>query len=316
MSIPIRGLHHVTALAGDPRRNDAFWSRTLGLRRVKKTINFDDPGTYHLYFGDSAGRPGSLMTFFPHPLARRGVAGAPEVATTSFAVPPGALEFWRARLAAAGVTATQHDDGPAARLELADPDGTSVALVEAPDAGDFEPWADEVPADRAIRRLAGITLHVRDADATRAFLTDAFGYEPSADDPAALALPGRPEGGTVTVVADSGPSRRRMGAGSVHHVAFRVADDAAQLAALDELAARGFGPTTVQDRQYFRSVYFLEPGGVIFEIATDPPGFATDEPTDALGTTLQLPPWLEGRRSAIEDALVPLESERAAGGAA
>lgn len=314
MSIPVLGLHHVTALAGNPRRNAGFWSRTLGLRLVKKTINFDDPGTYHLYFGDSAGRPGSLMTFFPHPLARRGVAGSPEVATTGFAVPPGSLDFWRDRLRAADVPTTD----AAGRLELSDPDGTSVALVEAPAASEFEPWADGgVPAERAIRRLAGITLRVRDADATRAFLTDGFGYEPSADDPTALALPGRPEGGTVGILtAAAGPSRRRLGAGSVHHVAFRVADDAAQFAAMEELSARGFSPTPVQDRQYFRSVYFLEPGGVIFEIATDPPGFATDEPADALGTTLQLPPWLEGRRAAIEGALVPLESERAAGGAA
>lgn len=298
LPLPILGLHHVTAVAGDPARNDAFWTTTLGMRRVKQTINFDDPGTYHLYFGDRLGRPGSLWTTFPHPGARPRTAGSPEVALTSLAVPAGSLNRWRTRLIKAGSNPRETDDG----LAFQDPDGTDLELVEAPIPSTYE--ADPANAGDAVPCIESVTLRSLAPEATGRFLVEAFGFERSGE--------GRYTVGEglasqrVRVVDGRGLDRPRLGAGSVHHVAFRVADDAAQAEALAHLPGFGVQPTPVQDRQYFHSVYFREPGGVLFEIATDTPGFDVDEPADTLGGTLQLPPWLEPRRAPIQANLVPL----------
>ena len=303
MSLPILGLHHVTAVAGDPPVNDAFWTNTLGMRRVKQTINFDDPGTYHLYFGDRRGRPGSLWTTFPHPRARPRSAGSPEVALTSLAVPPGSLDRWRARLTDAG-RASREVDG---RLRFNDPDGTDLELVEAEAPAEYEaPGSGSgsgVDAD-AVRCVESVTLRSLRPEATGRFLVEAFGFARDGED--RYACGDGAASRRVRVLDGAGVPAPRLGAGAVHHVAFRVADDTAQAEALERLPGFGVQPTPVQDRQYFHSVYFREPGGVLFEVATDAPGFDADEPVETLGRKLQLPPWLEPQRAQIQAGLVPL----------
>ncbi len=303
------GLHHITAMAGDPRRNVAFYTAVLGLRMIKKTVNFDDPGTYHLYYGDAAGTPGTILTFFPWAQARPGRRGAGEASETAFAVPPGALAFWQEQFTDHGVPqqplTTLFGESV---LSFQDPDGMNHQLVEVEAASAVAGYATSgVPADSAIRGFAGITLHSRRGDATGAVL-ETLGYARQAH-----------EGGlTRWVSASSGLGTRidlrdasetaagQVGAGSIHHIAFRASNDGAQAAMVQKLSAIGAQVTEQRDRQYFRSVYFREPGGVLFEIATDAPGFAIDEPADALGQSLMLPRWLEPRRSSIEAALPPL----------
>jgi glyoxalase family protein len=304
------GLHHITAMAGDPRRNVAFYTEGLGLRMIKKTVNFDDPGTYHLYYGDEAGTPGTIMTFFPWAHARPGRRGAGEASETAFAVPPGTLPFWQARFTARGVT---HEPlrtvfGETV-LSFNDPDGMSHQLVETPSAtGMAGHAAAGVPATHAIRGFAGVTLHSRHGDVTGAVL-EMMGYERQSEENGLTRYQSRGSqlGNRIDVRHASGETAGQMGAGTIHHIAFRAEDDAAQAEMASRLTEAGAQVTEQRDRQYFRSVYFREPGGVLFEIATDAPGFAIDEAADALGTQLMLPKWLETRRTAIETALPPLE---------
>ncbi len=304
----IPGLHHVTAIAGDPQANLDFYTGLLGLRLVKLTVNFDDPGTYHFYFGNGGGEPGSILTFFPFVHAAPGRAGPGMAAATAVAVPEDSHDNWIDRLAAAA-----HDfDGPAERfgdrvVTLRDPDGLRLELVGAVAAGDAGWDGGPASAEHAIRRLHGVALCVEAPERTRRLLTETFGYEVVGEEAGRVRL--RPQGGaagSVDLACEPDRLRGRMGAGSVHHVAFRARDEAEQHAWREEIAALGFNVTPVLDRQYFRSIYFREPGGVLFEIATDPPGFAIDEPADALGTGLKLPAWLEPRRQAIEAGLPPV----------
>jgi glyoxalase family protein len=296
------GLHHITAIAGDPARNLAFYQDLLGLRLVKKTVNFDDPGTYHLYYGDEQGSPGTILTFFPWPGARPGRRGAGEATGTAFAIPAASLSWWLDRLSDRGVT----HEVPAKRfgetvVGFQDPDGMSLELV-ARDVGD-------VPAEHAIRAFAGVTIRSTRPDSTGAVLS-LLGYEEGPKDGDVTRWSTNAPGvATIVDVKDaSAEPRHASGAGTVHHIAFRAADDAAQAAMVETLSSRGLQVTPQQDRNYFRSVYFREPGGVLFEIATDAPGFAVDEPADSLGRTLMLPQWLEPRRAAIEAALPPLSA--------
>ena len=314
------GIHHVTAIAGDPQRNLDFYAGVLGMRLVKRTVNFDDPQTYHFYYGDALGTPGSLLTFFPWPGARRGRPGAGQVADVAFVVRPSALAFWAERLrrhnvSADAAPASGADTPPA--LAFRDPDGLRLTLVGHPAAKEHAAWggAPGVPAHHAIRGLHGVTLWVDGAEATERVLVDTLGFRRIGD-----------EGATRQyVVGDGGPGTRvgvrvvdrappaTGGAGAVHHVAFTVADDAAELAARTRVAAAGLRPTPVIDRTYFRSVYFREPGGVLFELATAPPGFAVDEPPERLGERLALPPQYEPQREAIEAALPRLHLPGAGG---
>ncbi len=308
MSASIHGIHHVTAIGGEPVANRDFYTRVLGLRLVKRTVNFDDPTTWHLYFGDRQGSPGTIMTFFPHPLARRGRAGSSEVARTSFAVPAGTLADWRERFEAEGLAVEEAEENDQRVLRAHDPHGTRLALVESAGPDGAEPWTGGgVSADIAVRGVAGVRLSVPDVEATAAFLADVFGL-PEVGRSSGVG-DGRwfdaGDGQRVEVIASAAP-RAQLGAGSVHHVAFRVADDEAQLALRRRLADAGLGVSEVMERQYFRSIYFREPGGVLFEIATDAPGFAIDEPEAELGQTLKLPPWLEPRRAELERGLPPL----------
>ncbi len=312
----IPGIHHVTAVAADPNRNRAFYTRVLGMRLVKRTVNFDDPGTYHLYYGNGEGAPGTLLTFFLWPGARRGRPGIGTVSSVAFSVPEGSLPYWRDRLARHGVSASDGStryDGDA--LSFTDPDGLSLALVAAPAPDVRVPWGTgPVPAGQALRGLHAVSLAVGAREATESFLTGTLGFRLVREEGNRLRY-GTGDGGSgaiacVDVLPDRSPGGG--GAGTVHHVAWRTASPASQTSWRRSIVDAGHSVTTVIDRLYFRSVYFREPGGILFEIATDGPGFAVDESPDALGERLALPPWLETRRRAIEEALPPLDPSHVA----
>ncbi len=311
---PIVGLHHVTAIASDPQRNLDFYTEVLGLRFVKRTVNFDDPGTYHFYFGDDAGSPGTILTFFPWPGATRGLAGAGEVTHTAFSVPLAAIPYWEQRLTEKGVlvehTGKRFDEDV---LTLADPDGMKLEIVGHTDAGDVKlPRYADVPVEHAIRGFFGVTMLHRDAKATAETL-GWMGFAKVAEEGNRIrfAAPnGAALGNHIDVVVDANAGYGRNGAGSVHHIAFRTPNDETQLEWRAEIA-KHLGVTTVQDRDYFHSIYFREPGGVLFEMATDTPGFAIDEPVETLGEALRIPAWLEPQRARIEQRLAPLELKKA-----
>jgi glyoxalase family protein len=316
MERPILGIHHVTAIATEPQRNLDFYAGTLGLRLVKRTVNFDDPGTYHFYFGDERGTPGTLLTFFPWPLAVRGSRGAGQATATSFSVPAGSLGWWHDRLRDHGVVI----DDPAERLgeellTLLDPDGLKLELVADAAAGALPAWeGGPVPGEHAVRRLHSVTLSVQGYEATAELLTTGMGFRAAGEAGSRFRFEAG-EGGAgarVDVLCVPGAPFGRVAAGSVHHVAWRVADDAAQRGWRERLVALGRDVTPVLDREYFHSIYFREPGGVLFEIATDPPGFAIDEPVAELGEHLRLPPRLEPQRARIEAVLPPITLPRGA----
>lgn len=317
MNHSIAGLHHVTATVSDAREDVEFYTGLLGLRLVKKTVNFDNPGVYHFYYGDEVGTPSTLMTTFPY--AGRGVPigrkGAGQITVTSFSVPAGALGYWEDRLATHGLSADAADEGfGEAAVVVEDPSGLRTALREGP--GDTRaPWvAEGIDPDAAIRGLHGITFPVLDAGPSIRFLTDVLGFdvaERSAGRTRLAVGDARP-GRYVDIVQAPGSAAAVNGLGTVHHVALAVADAAAQLAFREELVRRGHTVTEVRDRQYFQSIYFREPGGVLYEIATAGPGFTIDEPVAELGTGLKLPPWEEVNRTAIE-ATLPAVAPRAAG---
>jgi glyoxalase family protein len=306
----ILGLHHVTAIASDPQGNLDFYSGLLGMRLVKRTVNFDDPQTYHLYYGDDVGTPGGIMTFFPWPGARRGRVGAGQVGVTSFAVLPGALPFWSDRLAQHGVSyedAPQQGDGPDERaIAFNDPDGTRLRLVEVEGVEQRRVWesAKGIPRDRAIHGFHGVTLLVREHGPTERVIVETLGFHLVAEwghtRRYATAHSGRE---VVDVRVVEGRSNGVPGAGTVHHVAFAVESDATQLVVRERVAHAALQPTPVIDRTYFHSVYFREPEGILFELATNPPGFLIDEPANALGERLMLPRQFERNRGAIEGIL-------------
>jgi glyoxalase family protein len=311
----VAGIHHVTAIAGDPQRNVDFYGGLLGLRLVKRTVNFDDPGSYHLYYGDALGRPGTLMTFFPWPGAPSGRRGTGQVGVTAFSVPVEGLGFWVDRLRAAGVEL----DGPTRRFEeeaiaFADPDGLVLELVASRSADRGAPWeGGPVPAEHSIRGLHSVALWVEGYERT-AHVLQTLGLQASGDEGNRFRFHGLAgPGGVADLLCMPEKARGQTLAGTVHHVAWRASDEAEQLAWRTSLAAEGLNVTPVLDRIYFRSIYFREPGGVLFEIATDPPGFTTDEPPESLGRSLRLPPWLEAHRERIEQALPPLAEPAAAG---
>ena len=303
---PIAGLHHVTAIASDPQRNLDFYTETLGLRFVKRTINFDDPGSYHFYFGDDLGSPGTILTFFPWPHASRGSFGTGETAATAFSIPRGSLAFWETRLVDAGLSVTRQPErfGDTV-LSFADPDGMRLELVG--DAGAHEahaPRTSLVPAEHAVRGFFGVTLSESGLERTSAVL-ERMGFVSAGQEGERhrFSAPGSALARHVDILVQPQSLRGRMGAGSVHHIAFRAKDDAAQLEWQKTIQGMALNVTPVQDRTYFHSIYFREPGGVLFEIATDPPGFALDEPIERLGEELKLPEWLEPRRKVVEAAL-------------
>lgn len=309
MSFATAGIHHVTAIASDQQRNLDFYAGVLGLRLVKRTVNFDDPTTYHFYFGDETGSPGTLMTFFAWPGARRGRPGAGQVGVTSFAIPPRSLGYWIERLIRYHVQyeqpSTRFDDERV--IAFKDPDGLLLELVAHPSADSPPGWRGaQVEAEHSIRGIYSVTLWEDGHELTSRLLVDALGFRLAREQGSIYRFVARGDGPSTILDLRVVPGLWNgvMGAGAVHHVAFRARNDAEQVAVRGSLAALGSNITPQLDRQYFRSVYFREPGGVLFEIATDGPGFATDEPADALGLALKLPPWLEDRRFEIE-ALLP-----------
>ncbi len=309
------GIHHLTAMAGDPQRNINFYTRVLGQRLVKQTVNFDDPATHHFYYGDAIGSPGSVMTFFPWPKGRRGRIGAGEVGAIAYAVPAGALSAWRKRLTDFDVPFSEQTRFGDSFLQLSDPDDVSLELVESDTAPAIEHWTEgPVPAAMALRGFAGVTLQLAPqpaahAQTTQALLTDLFGFTRfgEVEGRERFVSPAPGQGAYVDIISLPTPARGVLGTGSVHHIAFRAPDDQAQLAWRQRLLDAGLHVTEVRDRQYFHSIYFREPGGVLFEIATDSPGFMRDEDRTHLGAALKLPPWLEPQRAEIEAALPPID---------
>jgi glyoxalase family protein len=306
------GIHHVTAISGRASRNVDFYTRMLGLRLVKKTVNFDDPGTYHLYYGDEQGKPGTILTFFPWEHAAPGHNGDGFTEETAFRVPVESMGYWTHRFVEKGVqhkTLEKRFAEPA--LSFTDPDGMSLALVGVAAAGGEHAWTDgTIPAEHAVRGFHGVTLMLEEAAPTAAILANVFGFTEIGREShlVRFVTAQTARGNVVTIRETKGFKRGRMGRGSVHHIAFRAADDTQQA----EMAQKVRGvhrlmPTEQLDRNYFRSVYFREPGGILFEIATDEPGFAVDEPVESLGRTLKLPRFLESRRQEIEAALPPTE---------
>ena len=309
MSLATPGIHHVTAIASDPQRNLDFYAGVLGMRLVKRTVNFDDPTTYHFYFGDSDGTPGSILTFFPWPDSRRGRQGAGQVGVTSFAILPSSVGFWIERFIRHNV----EFDQPKSRFDderiigFKDPDGFLGELVAHPSAESRKGWhGSAVPGDHALRGIYAVTLWQESYELTGRLLTESLGFHPVREQASifryAAANPG--PGCIVDLRCVPGLWPGVMGAGTVHHVAFRAPDNDAQLAVREDLVKRGHNVTPQLDRDYFKSIYFREPGGVLFEIATDPPGFTVDESIETLGHALKLPEWLEPRRFEIE-ALLP-----------
>ena len=306
------GIHHVTAISGDPVKNLRFYNRDLGLRFVKKTVNFDDPSTYHFYFGDQVGHPGTILTFFPWTSATPGQRGVGEASRTAFRVPARSLGYWTDRFIEKGIShrAPEKRFGETI-LPFTDQDGAALALVGVANAESEPGWSNGgVPSEHAIRGLQGVTLLLDSAQKTAAILTDVFGFREVGREGSIVrfAAAGDAKGSVVDIREAAGIARRQQGRGSVHHIAFRAADDAQQ-AQMSEKLIRDHTrhPTEQKDRKYFRSIYFREPGGVLFEIATDIPGFAVDEPVEALGRDLQLPNFLEPRRKEIEASLPVLE---------
>ena len=311
MSVQPLGLHHVTAIATDPARNVEFYSRVLGLRLIKQTVNFDAPDTYHLYYGDNVGTPGTVMTFFPWPGSPRGRRGTGQATTTSFSIPEGSLGYWQDRVGALGVdvidatTRTSED-----ALTFEDPDGLLVELIAHPDAEPAAPWArSEVPGEHQIRGFHSVTLTERIGESTTEMLVDRLGFSLVEDAGGRLrfAVGGGGPGRQVDVLVEPEAPEGLVAAGTVHHIAWRAPDDDTQVGWRSELVEEGVKVTPIIDRQYFHSIYFREPGGVLLEVATDPPGFQVDEPLLELGRRLQLPPWLEPSREQIERVLPDLK---------
>ncbi|MEQ3553422.1 ring-cleaving dioxygenase [Pseudonocardia nematodicida] len=304
------GLHHVTAIAEAPQENVDFYTRVLGLRLVKQTVNFDDPGTYHLYYGDTSGAPASILTFFPWRGVPAGRNGAGLTTATAFSVPPASLGWWQNRLSGFGVDADPPVDRDGTEvLTLRDPHGLVLDLVASP--GDHRSgWdgAAGIGDEHAVRGLHSVTLTESVTEPTQRLLTELLGMSLSREDGdrSRFAMSGGDAGALVDVTGSTGERGLQAG-GTVHHVAFRAPDRATQEDWRRQLAAAGLQVTDILDRQYFTSIYFREPGGVLFEIATDAPGFTVDEPLLTLGRALKLPPWLEPSRAQIERALPSLD---------
>ena len=308
MLTQIKGLHHVTSLASSAQKNNAFFTDALGLRRVKKTVNFDAPDVYHLYYGDETGSPGSVMTYFPFPNAARGRAGTGEVGTTSFTVPKGSLKAWADRLTASGVTDLRNDSRFGEnRLLFTGPDGDAFALVESDD--DRTPWTGNgVSEDIAIRGFHSADMRLRDAGAS-AELLKFMGYEEidRQDNVTRFAVPGGNAANVLDIEALPEVGFASQGAGSVHHIAFAVENRARQLEVREALLDTGYQVTPVIDRDYFWAIYFRTPGGVLFEVATNEPGFDVDEDTARLGESLKLPSQHAHLRDRLERYLEPIE---------
>ena len=310
MENKVLGIHHITAIAGNAKRNYEFYTNVLGLRLVKKTVNFDDPGTYHFYFGDEAGTPGTILTFFPWQNIPRGRQGTGMATDIGYSVPKGSLQQWKERLERFNV----HITGTGERfgeefLSFEDPDGLPITLVVPALIDDRKPWeTDEVKAIMAVRGFHSTTLSLRSISKTSRVLTEILGYRFEKTEGNRHRYITSAIKGAATVDLSELPSAARAmnAGGTIHHIAFRVPDENVLMEYREKVLAHGLNITTKIDRNYFFSLYFREPGGVLFELATDNPGFAVDEPLSQLGTSLKLPPQYESSRAEIEKVLPSL----------
>lgn len=302
------GIHHITAVAGDPQQNLDFYAGTLGLRLVKKTVNFDDPSVYHLYYGDETGSPGTILTFFPWIHLQQGHPDRGQAIAISFSIPTGSVSYWTDYLDKQGIDFIE----PFTRfgkkvIGIQDPDGLHLELIADPTADKTIDWSDgPVPGDHAIRGIHGITLAEEDYQPTGELLTEVLGFRKTEQEYDRILYQSENEFGASVEIIDNAELDGRPGKGTVHHVAFRAENDDEQAKFRKDLMNRGYHVTEVKDRQYFRSIYFHEPGGILFEMATDGPGFATDETVGSLGENLKLPSWLEQKRDLIEADLPKL----------
>lgn len=302
----VLGLHHMTAICGPAQENVDFFVGTLGMRFLKLTVNFDDPTAYHLYYGDGLGTPGTIITFFPYPAGRGGSVGNGMVGVTSLSIPPDALGFWTERFAKHSVPfETPVKRGDEEVLAFTTPDGLPLELVASADHRPGKPWKDmPIAAEQAISGMRGIRILSTDAKPTEAVVSGVLGFEKVGEwDWSRYRAE---DGSLIDVIERPNEARGRSGTGTVHHIAFRAKDDPAQLRLLDKVHEAGLQASPVMDRNYFHSIYFREPGHVLFEIATDPPGFTADESAETLGTALKLPAQYEPYRSQIEAALPKL----------
>ena len=313
MSLPrperVPGIHHVTAITADVQACVDFYVTVLGLRFIKQTVNFDVPDTYHVYFGDQVGHPGTAMTFFGWPHLPWRQAGSGQVTTVGFAVPPGSIDAWSRRLAGLGVEAGRGERFGAEVLTVRDPDQIQVELVGDATDDRWEAWEQSpVPPEEQVRGFHGVTLTIGEEEPSLRFLEDTMGFEESAREGSRVRLE-TGEGGphaVLELVVDPSLERGEEATGTVHHVAWRALDDEHEVAWRETLVGAGREVTPVIERKYFRSIYFREPGGVLFEIATDRPGFTVDEPAESLGSGLQLPAWHEDRRASLKVNLPPI----------
>lgn len=311
MKLSTAGLHHLTAIASDPQRNLDFYVGLLGLRLVKRTVNFDDPGSYHFYFGDAPGTPGTIVTFFSWPGARRGIRGRGQIEATAFAISADSIGYWLDRFKEHHVAAEKKSARFGEEMiRFTDPDGLLLELIASPSNATTEAWdGSSVPAQHSLHGLHSVSSALEGYERTARLLTETFGYR----------FLGQAENRFRFIApSDSGPGRMidllctpenqpgRVAAGTVHHIAFRCANDDEQRAWRERLIELGYNVSPIMDRTYFHSIYFREPGGVLFEIATDPPGFTLDEKPDELGNSLRLPPCLESARLEIEKILPPI----------
>jgi glyoxalase family protein len=303
----VRGIHHVTAIAGDPQQNLNFYSGVLGLKFIKKTVNFDDPHTYHFYFGNETGNPGTILTFFPWTAeASKGKKGVGQLTTISFSIPPQAMEFWIERFHKLNIKYT----GPFKRFNddlilFEDPDGVELELITSLRDNRHQFENSDIPKNFSIRGFHSVTLSEERSNRTLELMISILGFRKVSEEDNRFRIESGSGGpGTyVDILVNPNMLPGRMGVGVVHHVAWRAKDDEIQVALQAKLIDESYNVTPVIDRNYFHSIYFKEPGNILFEIATDPPGFMTDESKENLGTSLMLPPWFESRREEIEKAL-------------
>jgi glyoxalase family protein len=302
------GIHHLTAIVGNPQENIDFYAGVLGLRLVKKTVNFDDPGTYHLYFGNEAGSPGTIMTFFPWPNAYNGQIGSGQVGMISFAVPVGSVSFWEDRLNKLNVkyekTARFGED----YLQFQDPHGLNIELVARNDGRNSKWSFGGVTAEVAIKGFGGAVLLSAKPQATMELLSNVMGLEKIGEEGDFARFRSTDSLGNIIEVKLTALPQGSLGVGTVHHIAWRADDYEDHESWRQYIKNEGYGVTQIIDRQYFNAIYFRENGGILFEIATDPPGFTRDEPAEIMGRSLLLPPWLEPRREELESTLLPAEA--------
>jgi glyoxalase family protein len=308
MTLHTDGIHHITAIVGNPQENVDFYAGILGLRLVKKTVNFDDPGTYHLYFGDEGGKPGTIMTFFPWPDAYRGRVGSGQVGTTSFVVPEGALPFWEERLLQFQVEYKKTARFQEEYLEFIDPHGLQLEIV-ARNEGQNSTWSfGKVTPQYAIKGFGGAVLYSSAPYKTEKVLTEVMGLEKIGQDGDYLRFKAAGDLGNVIDIKLSPEARGVGGVGTVHHIAWRASSYDEHELWQKHVKENDYHVTEIIDRQYFNAIYFREEGQILFEIATDPPGFTRDEKEEDLGKSLLLPPWLEPHRDQIQSHLLPAEA--------